>query len=98
MKNLNLLALLAFIGISSLLSSCKEDESNNPSPTPSAGFSVNVNGTVYSTDTANFDVEQNRIQIFAGKNQYQNTMIIDISSINTGTFNFGLNHGLSYRK
>ena len=98
MKNLNLLALLAFVGISSQLSSCKEDESNNPSPTPSAGFSVNVNGTVYSTDTANFDVEQNRIQIFAGKNQYQNTMIIDISSINTGTFNFGLNHGVSYRK
>jgi Family of unknown function (DUF6252) len=100
MKNVTVSALIAFISISSLLISCKEDESSNPTPNPnsSTAFSVSVNGTLYSTDTANFDVEQNNIQIFAGKNQYQNTMIIDISSINTGTFSFGLNHSLSYRK
>jgi hypothetical protein len=100
MKNLTAKAFLTFFSVSSLLISCKDDESSNPTPNPnsSAAFSVNVNGTLYSTDTANFDVEQNSIQLFASKNQFQNTMIIDVSSINTGTFSFGLNHSLTYSK
>lgn len=98
MRKIHLLFVLSFLSFASIISACKDDESNNPSPNASTGFSVSINGTVYSTDTANFDVEQNQIQIFAGKNVYQNTIIIDVNSITTGTYAFGNNHSLSYRK
>lgn len=85
--------------LSAFLTSCSKDEkSDSPSPSQTSGFSVKINGQSFSTDTANFDVEDNMIEIFAAKDNFQNSMVINIDNINPGTYNFGVTTGISYQK
>lgn len=97
MKNqtLKLIFALCFV---SIIVSCSKDESDNPSPAKSSAFSVTVDGTVYSTDTANFDVGSYGIQIYAAKNVYTNTVLINIDALTTGTYAFSNNTNATFTK
>ncbi len=90
MKNQTLKIIFALCLLGATIS-CSKDESSSPAPTKSNAFNVTVNGTIYSTDTANFDVEGNIIQIYATKNAYTKSVLINIAGLTTGTYNFATN-------
>lgn len=95
----NYVLLSAVVLLSAFLTSCSKDEkSDSPSPSQTSGFSVKINGQSFSTDTANFDVENNMIEIFAAKDNFQNSIVISVDDITPGTYSFGTITGISYQK
>lgn len=78
--------------------SCNSDDekSNSPSPNSNINFIVNVGAKTYSTDTANFDVASNTIQIYASKQMYTETFIINMEGVNTNNYIFTTNATATY--
>lgn len=95
--NIKISKLLLLI-TSVILFSCNSDDekSNSPSPNSSTNFRVSMGSRTYSTDTANFDVNSNTIQIYASKQIYTETFIINFEGVATGNYDFTTNATATY--
>ncbi len=77
--------LIAALGVVTL-NACDKDDDTTPTPKGGSAFSVTADGTTFATDTANFDVSNNTMQIWASKFSYTKTMIININGVTPGTY------------